>query len=145
MEHALHKIVSFGIMPVFALANAGVALDPSALGAALGSSVTLGTALGLLVGKPLGIAGFSWVAVRAGVASLPRGANSRALSAVAVLGGIGFTMALFIAGLAFPAGSPLAGLLDAAKVGILAASLLTSVAGALLLRRALGDTNEASS
>lgn len=67
------------------------------------------------------------------------------LSAVAVLGGIGFTMALFIAGLAFPAGSPLAGLLDAAKVGILAASLLTSVAGALLLRRALGDTNEASS
>ena len=79
------------------------------------------------MGKPLGIAGFSWVAVRAGVASLPRGANWPALIGVAVLGGIGFTMALFIAGLAFPAGSPHAELLDAAKVGILAASLLTGL------------------
>ena len=144
MEHALHGIVSFGIMPVFALANAGVALDLSALSAALGSSVTIGAALGLLVGKPLGIAGFSWLAVRAGIASVPRGATWPALLAVAVLGGIGFTMALFIAGLAFPAGSPAASLLDEAKVGILAASLLTGLVGALLLRRALGQRDEAA-
>jgi NhaA family Na+:H+ antiporter len=144
MEHALHGTVSFGIMPVFALANAGVALDLSALSAAMGSAVTLGTALGLLIGKPLGIAGFSWLAVRVGLATLPRGATWPALMGVAVLGGIGFTMALFIAGLAFPAGSANAEFLDAAKVGILAASLLTGIAGAMLLRRTLGKEAEAT-
>jgi NhaA family Na+:H+ antiporter len=140
IEHALHGIVSFGIMPVFALANAGVTLDATALGAAAVSPVTLGAAIGLLIGKPLGIAGFSWVAVRIGIASLPRGAPWMALAGVAVLGGIGFTMALFIAGLAFPAGTPRAALLDSAKLGILAASAVAGVLGSLLLRRALGTT-----
>ena len=122
LEHALHGVVSFGIMPIFALANAGVTLDASALGAALVSPVTLGAALGLLIGKPLGIAGFSWLAVRSGISALPQGSTWMALAGVAVLGGIGFTMALFIAGLAFPAGTPRAEFLDAAKLGILVAS-----------------------
>ena len=72
MEHALHGVVSFGIMPLFALANAGVAIDASALGSALASPVTVGAALGLLIGKPLGIAGFSRLAVRLGVSALPK-------------------------------------------------------------------------
>jgi NhaA family Na+:H+ antiporter len=135
MEHALHGVVSFGIMPIFALANAGVSLDASALGEALASPVTLGVALGLLIGKPLGIAGFSWLAVRLGVSALPQGASWMALTGVAILGGIGFTMALFIAGLAFPADTPRAQFLDAAKLGILAASAAAGIAGSLVLRR----------
>ena len=137
LEHALHGIVSFGIMPLFALANAGVTLDASALGAAVASPVTLGAALGLLVGKPVGIAGFSWLAVRFDIAALPRGATWMALFGVSILGGIGFTMALFIAGLAFPSGTPGAALLDAAKLGILVASLVAGIAGGVVLRRAV--------
>jgi NhaA family Na+:H+ antiporter len=140
LEHALHGTVAFGIMPLFALANAGVTLDASALGTAVGHPVTLGVALGLVIGKPLGIAGFSWIAVRLGVGALPRGAGWTAIWAVAVLGGIGFTMALFIAGLAFPLGTPRGDLLDAAKLGILAASALAGIIGSLLLRRALATT-----
>ncbi|HEX5072104.1 MAG TPA: Na+/H+ antiporter NhaA [Gemmatimonadaceae bacterium] len=145
LEHALHGIVAFGIMPLFALANAGVTLDAATLGSAMAHPVTLGAALGLLLGKPLGIAGFSWVAVRLGLAALPRGASWAALSAVAVLGGIGFTMALFIAGLAFPAGSPRGELLDAAKLGILGASALAGIVGSFLLRRALRPASSAPS
>jgi NhaA family Na+:H+ antiporter len=137
LEHALHGAVSFGIMPLFALANAGVTFDVSSLGAAASHPVTIGAALGLLVGKPLGIAGFSWLAVRLGWAALPRGATWKALVAVAVLGGIGFTMALFIAGLAFSPASPESGLLDVAKLGILAASALAGIVGSVLLRQAL--------
>jgi NhaA family Na+:H+ antiporter len=137
LEHALHGVVSFGIMPIFALANAGVTLDPAALGDVLASPITIGTALGLLIGKPLGIFGFSWLAVRLRIASLPQGANWLACAGVAVLGGIGFTMALFIAGLAFPADTPRAALLDAAKLGILLASAVAGVSGMLLLGRAL--------
>ena len=122
-------------MPLFALANAGVAINTSALGNAVASPVTLGIALGLLIGKPLGIAGFSWLAVRMGVARLPREANWLAVSGVAILAGIGFTMALFIAGLAFPVGTPRGPLLDSAKLGILAASLVAGVIGSIVLRR----------
>jgi len=129
--------VAFGIMPLFALANAGVTLDAAALGAGATSPVALGAALGLLLGKPLGIAGFAWLAVRFGIASLPRGSTWMALAGVAVLGGIGFTMALFIAGLAFPEGSGRAEFLDAAKLGILAASAVAGIAGSLLLRRGM--------
>jgi len=137
LEHALHGVVAFGIMPLFALANAGVTLDAAALGAGATSPVALGAALGLLLGKPLGIAGFAWLAVRFGIASLPRGSTWMALAGVAVLGGIGFTMALFIAGLAFPEGSGRAEFLDAAKLGILAASAVAGIAGSLLLRRGM--------
>jgi Na+:H+ antiporter, NhaA family len=144
LEHALHGTVAFGIMPLFALANAGVTLDAAAFGFAIGHPVTLGAMLGLVIGKPLGIAGFSWVAVRLGLAALPRGASWAALSAVGVLAGIGFTMALFIAGLAFPAGTPRAELLDAAKLGILAASALAGILGSLVLRRALRAASDAA-
>ena len=145
LEHALHGPVMFGIMPLFALANAGVTLDAAALAVGITSPVAIGTALGLLLGKPLGIAGFSWVAVRLGIAALPRGVTWRAVGPVALLGGIGFTMALFIAGLAFAgdAANTAAGggaaLLDAAKLGVLGASALAGVLGGVLLRGALGD------
>jgi NhaA family Na+:H+ antiporter len=136
LEHALHGVVSFGIMPLFALANAGVTLGGGALTAGVANAVTVGTALGLLIGKPLGILGFSWVAVRLGVGVLPRGATWPALIGVGILGGIGFTMALFIAGLAFPPTPEGAALLEAAKLGVLAASALAGVWGGLLLRHA---------
>ncbi len=134
LEHALHGIVSFGIMPLFAISNAGVSLSGTAIRSAIASPVTLGVLAGLILGKPLGITAFSWLAVRLGIATLPSGVSWPMLSAAAVLGGIGFTMSLFIAGLAFvdPA------LLDAAKVGVLAASCLAGAVGWLLLRRALG-------
>ena len=138
LEHGLHGPVAFVIMPVFALANAGVTIDASTLGSAVAEPVTIGAAAGLVIGKTLGIAGFSWVAVRLGIASLPRDTNWASLTAVAVLGGIGFTMALFIAGLAFPAGTPQAELLDAAKIGVLAGSAVAGIAGSLMLRRAFG-------
>jgi Na+:H+ antiporter, NhaA family len=131
LEHALHGPVAYAIMPLFALANAGVSLSAGTVGDASASPVTLGVILGLLIGKPLGITGFSWLAVRFGIAALPGGVTWRALAGAGVLGGIGFTMALFIAGLAFQ-GSVL---LDAAKLGVLSASAVAGVAGWLLLRR----------
>ena len=129
IEHDLQPWVAFGIIPLFALANAGVHL-PADLAAAATHPVTLGVVLGLVVGKPVGITLFSWAAVRLGLATKPAGVSWRALHGVSWLGGIGFTMSLFIANLAFPAGL----LVDEAKVGILAASLLAGVVGWLLLR-----------
>jgi NhaA family Na+:H+ antiporter len=130
MEHKLHGVVAFFIMPVFALANAGVAIGGELLDA-LSVPVTAGVLLGLVLGKPLGITLFAWLAVRVGFASLPAQASWRALHGVSWLGGIGFTMSLFIAGLAFADPS----LLDSAKVGILGASLVAGVAGWVMLRR----------
>jgi Na+:H+ antiporter, NhaA family len=129
LEHSLHGVVAFGIMPLFALANAGVRLGGDLAGS-FGQPVTLGIVLGLVVGKPLGITLASWLAVRTGVAALPTGASWRLLHGVSWLGGIGFTMSLFIAGLAFPD----ARLLDASKLGILAASVAAGLIGWLLLR-----------
>ena len=145
LEHALHGIVAFGIMPLFALANAGVALGGDALRAGVASPVAVGTALGLALGKPLGIVGLSALAVRLGIATLPRGVSWSAIAGAGVLGGIGFTMALFIAGLAFPPGGTAApadgatgaALLDAAKIGVLAASAVTGALGGWWLRRTL--------
>ncbi len=132
-ERRLHGIVAFFIMPLFALANAGVRLSGGELATALSSPVTLGIVLGLLLGKPLGITVFSWAAVRMGVATLPSRVTWRMIHGAAWLAGIGFTMSLFIAGLAFP-GMP--DLLAAAKLGILAASLAAGICGWILLRRA---------
>ncbi len=139
IEHALAPYTSFVVMPIFALANAGVALS-GGLGAALASPVTLGVALGLLVGKPLGVAGAAWLAVRSGVATLPAGVTWRQLHGAACLAGIGFTMSLFIASLAFGGGAhgePAApsAYLDAAKIGILGGSLLSGALGWTLLAR----------
>ena len=130
MEHALHPWVSFFIMPVFALANAGVALD-GRLASALVAPVSLGVIAGLVLGKQIGITLFSWLAVRTGFAALPEQVTWRQIYGVAWLGGIGFTMSLFIANLAFGDGSSL----SEAKLAILTASLVAGVTGWLLLRR----------
>lgn len=124
MEHQLHGWVAFFIMPVFALANAGVAIFGGS-GASLFNPVTVGVALGLLIGKPLGVMLFAWLAVKMKLASLPYGVGWRQLTGAAILTGIGFTMALFIGGLAFED----AALLDSAKIGILAASILAGLIG----------------
>ena len=133
IEHDLQGWVAFGIVPLFALANAGVHL-PADFAGALAHPVTLGVILGLVLGKPIGITLFAWLAVRAGVASLPEGVAWRALHGVSWLGGIGFTMSLFIANLAFPGGA----MVDEAKVGILSASILAGGVGWLLLRPGAG-------
>jgi NhaA family Na+:H+ antiporter len=128
LEHALHPWVSYFIMPVFALANAGVHLGAGA-GAAMLSPVALGVALGLLLGKPIGVTFFAWLAVRLGWAALPEDVRWRHVSGVSVLCGIGFTMSLFIATLAFPDPATL----DIAKIGILGGSLLAGIGGWLSL------------
>jgi NhaA family Na+:H+ antiporter len=130
LVHLLHPWVAFAVMPLFALANSGVdlrALEPSQLT----GDIAVGTAVALLVGKPLGIFTFTWAAVRLGGAPMPGGASGAKLLGVATVAGIGFTVALFIAALAYP-GHP--DLLDEAKVGILAGSLLSGLAGAAILR-----------
>jgi NhaA family Na+:H+ antiporter len=133
LTHRLHPWVAFAVMPIFALANAGVALDATTLGDPAGLRVALAVTLGLLIGKPVGITLFALAAVRLRLAALPQGVDAGALFGAGLLGGIGFTMALFITALAFGE-SPLA---SAAKVGVLAASLLACVLGLLLLARVL--------
>lgn len=130
IEHELHNWVAFLIIPIFALANAGVHLGGN-LGAAFGDRVTLGIILGLVIGKPIGITLFAWLSVRMNLADLPGGVTWRAIRGVSLLGGIGFTMSLFIAGLAFP-GAPQ--LNEDAKIGIFVASLIAGIAGFLVLR-----------
>lgn len=132
MEHEMHHWVIFGVMPIFALANAGIALDLAELTAAAGHPVTLGIACGLLLGKPLGITLFAWLAVRLGLAELPAGTRWSQILGLGLLGGIGFTMSLFITNLAY---EEMPELVAAAKVGIFAASLLAGILGYLLLRR----------
>jgi len=131
MEHEMHHWVILGVMPIFALANAGITLDFAQLGAAFDHPVTLGIALGLLVGKPLGITLFAWLAVRLGVAILPSGIAWRQIAGVGLLGGIGFTMSLFITNLAYLETPEL---IDAAKIGIFGASLIAGSLGYLFLR-----------
>jgi NhaA family Na+:H+ antiporter len=135
LTHRLHPWVAFVVMPVFALANAGVPLDASTLGSAEGRDVALAVAVGLVLGKPIGIALFALAAVRLRLAALPTGVTPPAIFGAGLLGGIGFTMALFITALAFGEG-PLAG---AAKVGVLGASVVACVAGVLVLVRALRE------
>ena len=136
LEHALNRPVSFVIMPLFALSNAGVALGGA--GTALASPVAIGIMLGLVAGKVLGISAFSWLAVRLRWASLPQGASWGALVATAMLGGIGFTMSLFIAGRAFPDPA----MLDEAKIGVLTASTIAGITGYLVLGRVVRDRQQ---
>lgn len=124
LEHALHPRVAFFIMPVFALANAGVTFG-GGLEAALVQPVSLGILLGLVFGKQIGITLFSWLAVRSRVAELPHGISWGQIHGVGCLGGVGFTMSLFIAALAFDGTE----LLPVAKIGILLASLISALAG----------------
>jgi NhaA family Na+:H+ antiporter len=134
LQHALHGWVAYGIMPLFALANAGVPLGSASL-AGDGLSVFLGVGLGLAVGKPLGVLGLAWLAGRAGVASRPNGVTWARVGVVGLTAGIGFTMALFIAQLALPAGP----LLETAKLAILCGSAAAAVAGYLIGARVLAS------
>lgn len=131
LEHALHPWVTFFVMPLFALANAGVAFDGTFI-ANFTHPVTMGVVLGLVIGKPVGITLASWLAVRLRLATLPAGVTWGHIHGAGWLGGIGFTMSLFVAGLAFGDEA----LLKIAKLGILVASSLAALVGsALLLRR----------
>jgi NhaA family Na+:H+ antiporter len=129
LEHGLHPWVAFCIMPIFALANAGVVLGGD-IASALAQPISLGIAAGLVLGKQVGITSFAWLAVRCGLADLPKGISWWHIYGASWLAGIGFTMSLFIAGLAFGEGPEL----TAAKLGILAASLIAGLAGWLILR-----------
>jgi NhaA family Na+:H+ antiporter len=131
LEHTLHPWVVFAIMPLFALANAGVPLG-GGLGEALTNPVVLGIVAGLVLGKQLGVTLFAWLAVKSGVSELPGGIGWRHVYGAGWLAGIGFTMSLFISDLAFPDGQ----LVEAAKLGILAASLIAGVVGWSILRGA---------
>lgn len=132
LEDGLHLWVAFGIMPVFALANAGVVLSPSSLG----EPVAIAVAAGLATGKPIGIMVLCLLAVRSRVTSLPEGVTWGMLAGGACLAGIGFTMALFLTALAFPvADFPVNE--AAGKIGTLAGSLVSAVLGAVVLSSAL--------
>lgn len=122
VQHALHGWVAFGAMPLFAIANAGVSLGDAAF-AGESALVLLGVGVGLVVGKPLGIVSFSWLATRVGLAALPRGVSWPQLAIVGVVAGIGFTMSIFIAALAFPKGVNL----ETSKVAILIGSGVAAV------------------
>ncbi|KQA18870.1 Na+/H+ antiporter NhaA [Vibrio metoecus] len=134
LEHALHPYVAFGILPLFAFANAGISLQGVSL-AGLTSMLPLGVALGLCLGKPIGIFSFSWAAVKLGVAKLPEGINFRHIFAVSVLCGIGFTMSIFISSLAF--GQVNEAYDTYARLGILMGSTTAALLGYALLRLSL--------
>ena len=129
LEHRLYPWVYFGILPLFALTNADVNFLGVDVGTMLSSPVLYGVLLGLLVGKPLGIMLFSMAVVKSKLASLPENVNWFHMLGASILGGVGFTMAIFVANLAFPD----EGLVATAKLGILAASLLAGVLGFVLL------------
>ena len=127
-EHVLHPWVAFGILPVFAFFNAGIALDAGALPSAL-ERMPLGIAAGLAIGKQLGVFGAAWLLVRSGLAALPQGVSWGQVYGVAWLAGIGFTMSLFVGGLAFPDPA----LQAQAKLGVLAGSIVSGAVGAAIL------------
>jgi NhaA family Na+:H+ antiporter len=136
LEHSMHLPVAFFIVPLFALANAGVPVDFANLGSVVSEPITLGVVVGLLIGKVVGIAGFSLVAVKLGIGELPAGTRPAHIVGVGLVGGIGFTMSIFIAELAF-SGQPEQ--LVMAKTGILMASILAGFGGYLWLRFVAGS------
>jgi len=129
IERNLSPWVIFVVVPLFALANAGVHLDWSSFTAAIGSRPTLGVLLGLVLGKQIGIFSFSWIAVRLGIAEKPAHATWLQIYGCAILCGIGFTMSIFIADLAFAHSK----ILDLTKIGILSASAVSLILGLLVL------------
>lgn len=132
MNHALTPWVDYGVLPLFAFANAGIVLFEG-LGAALASPIAWGVIFGLLVGKPLGVTLLAWLAVRLGPAELPAGVTWHHIVGVGFIGGIGFTMSLFIASLAFPSGPES----HAARIGMLIGSFVAGVVAYLYLDRTL--------
>jgi NhaA family Na+:H+ antiporter len=138
LERTLHPWVCFLVLPVFALASAGVALSTSQLKLALSSPIALGVFLGLVAGKAVGITAFSFLAVQSKIARMADGLTWAGISGVGILAGVGFTVALFISGLSFGDES----LVATAKVAVLAASLAAGAIGYFYLRFALRDSSE---
>ena len=131
LEHSLHVPVAFIVVPLFALANAGIPIHLDQIPAVLTNPITLGIMAGLILGKLVGIAGLSLLAVKLGIGQMPEGTNANHLVGVGLLGGIGFTMSIFIAELGFKGQTEE---LLLAKTGVLFASVLAGVAGFLWLR-----------
>ncbi|MSQ32495.1 MAG: Na+/H+ antiporter NhaA [Dehalococcoidia bacterium] len=138
IEDRLHLWVAYGIMPLFAVANAGVAISSSIFDDSVGSSVALSVAVALVIGKPAGIVLASWITTKVGVTRLPSNCNWGHMLGIGVLGGVGFTLALFIATLSFD--SPT--LLDAAKLGILIGSSAAALFGLGILALVTRKTSE---
>ncbi|MDC0684567.1 Na+/H+ antiporter NhaA [Sorangium atrum] len=136
LEAALHPWVAYGIMPLFAFANAGVSLGDVHLGAAGSTRLLLGVVLGLTMGKPLGIMVACFLSVKLGLAALPRGVLWRGVLVVGCVAGIGFTMAIFVAGLAFGTGQRLGVAKLAVLLGSLFSALVAMAVGKLVLRPA---------
>lgn len=141
LEHALQPWVMYAIVPVFAFANAGVALTGLS-GQGFPAGVSIGIALGLIFGKTIGVFGLSWIAVKLRLADLPDGINWPLVFGMALLCGIGFTMSLFIGTLAFENQSEAYG--AAVRVGVLGGSLIAAIAGVIVLRRLLRNTSQSS-
>lgn len=135
LEEKMHYWVAFAVVPVFGFANAGVSLSGITLGNLL-DPVPLGVALGLFVGKQIGVFLAAVLAIRSGIAVLPEGSNWPQLYGVGLLCGIGFTMSLFIGNLAFPGAQHL---IDEVKVGVLLGSVVAAIAGVILLRSKLSQ------
>ena len=131
LEHDLHLPVALIVIPLFALANAGITIDFSSIGTTIMEPVSLGIISGLIVGKVLGIFGISWLAIKLKIAKLPKNSSMSQIFGVAFLGGIGFTMSIFVADLAFMDNPDL---IFQAKVGILAASLFAGLFGFFWLK-----------
>jgi len=131
LEQDLHLPVALIVIPLFALANAGIAIDFSSMGTTIMTPVSLGIIIGLILGKVLGIFGVAWLAIKLKIATLPQGSTMNQIFGVAFLGGIGFTMSIFVADLAFINNPEL---IFQAKVGILVASLIAGFFGYFWLR-----------
>jgi len=139
LENSLHLPVSLIVIPLFALANAGISIDFSSIGETILQPISLGIILGLIFGKVIGIAGVAYIAVKLGIAKLPTGSSMSQIFGVSMLGGIGFTMSIFVAELAFE-GNP--AFIFQAKIGILCASLSSGLLGFLWLRYIAKSSND---
>ncbi|EOD78437.1 Na+/H+ antiporter NhaA type [Grimontia indica] len=139
LEHAIHPYAAFLILPIFAFANAGVSLEGVSI-ESLTNTLPLGIALGLLIGKPLGIFTLSWASVKLGIARLPENVNFKQIFAVSLLCGIGFTMSIFISSLAFVGVDE--SYITFSRLGILIGSTISAVAGYALLNAVLPKSSE---
>jgi len=139
LEHALHPISAYLVVPLFGFANAGVALGGTSL-ATLTEPLVLGIAAGLFLGKQVGIFGAVWGASKLGIASPPRGVSWMQVYGLSLVAGIGFTMSLFIGGLAFSNPE----MTDAVKIGVLSGSILSALGGVLVLTLASGKRRSAA-
>ena len=138
LEHSMHPMVTFIIIPIFALANAGVSLLDIDIKEIFSTNVALGVALGLLIGKTVGIFLFTWLCVKLRIASFPKGMNLKSLLGLGLLGAIGFTMSLFVTQLAFSHEAYKV----QAKIGIFAASIIGGILGYMILKSQIKNNNE---